>query len=140
MKQYDLTLTEGQLVVMFTALEQFFRLQMGQFFDYATEIAKDGYEYDKENPDNDRLFREYICRRESCQEHMNLAYRIARPRGVSNCTEDMNIAIDMWQAIRYFRWKERPEPKPHDTVDSRPPLHRSSEPPIQIGREDHDTK
>lgn len=139
MKQYNLTMTEEQLVVMSTALEWFFRLQMGQFFDYATEIAKDGYEYDKENPDNDRLFNEYIFRRDECQEHMQIAYRIAQPR-VCNCTEDMNIAIDMWQAIRYFRWKERPEPKPYDTVDSRPPLHRSSEPPVQIGRADHDTK
>lgn len=139
MKQYNLTMTEGQLAVAFTALEWFFRMQMGQFFDYATELAKDGYEYDKENPDNDKLFNEYIYRRDECQEHMQIAYRIAQPR-VCNCTEDMNIAIDMWQAIRYFRWKERPEPKPYDTVDSRPPLHRSSEPPIQIGREDHDTK
>ena len=139
MKQYKLTMTGEQLVVMSTALEWFFRLQMGQFFDYATEIAKDGYEYDKENPDNDRLFNEYIFRRDECQEHMEIAYRIAQPR-VCNCTEDMNIAIDMWQAIRYYRWKERPEPKPYDTVDSRPPLHRSSEPPIQIGRADHDAK
>lgn len=137
MKQYDLTLTEGQIVVMSTALEWFFRMQMGQYFDFATELAKNGYEYDKENPNNDQLFREYIYRRDECQEHMELAYRIAQPR-ICNCTEDMNIAIDMWQAIRYFRWKERPEPKPHDTVDSRPPLHRSSEPPIQIGREDHE--
>lgn len=139
MKQYNLNMNEEQLVVMFTALEWFFRLQMGQFFDYATTIAKDGYEYDKKNPDNEKLFNEYIFRRDECQEHMQIAYRIAQPR-VCDCTEDMNIAIDMWQAIRYFRWQEHPEPKPYDTVDSRPPLHRSSEPPIQIGREDHDTK
>ena len=139
MKQYKLTVTEEQLVVLFMSLEWFFRMQMGQYLDFANELAKNGYEYDPENPDNERLFREYIYRRDECKEHMEIAYRIAQPR-VCNCTEDMNVAIDMWQVIRYFRWKERPEPKLYDTVDSRPPLHRSTEPPMQIERVDHDTE
>ena len=138
-RDYSLTINGNQLEIVKTALEWFFRLQMGQYFDYCTEIAHNGYVYDRDNPENDRLFAEYIQRRNESQEKFIEAYRIACPR-VCSTTEDVNIAIDIWQEVRYFLWKERPEPKPHDTVDSRNPLHRSSEPPIQIRRADHDTE
>ena len=139
MKDYALTVNEAQLITIQTALEWFFRLQMGQFFDYATEISKCGYVYDNADPENKRKFDEYIQRRNDSQELFESAFRIAQPYWCCK-TEDMEIAIDIWEQIRYFLWLERPEPKPHDTVDSRHPLHRSNEPPIQIRRETNDTE
>lgn len=133
MSNYTLTLTGEQLTVLNTALEWFFRLQMGQFFDYATEIAHDGYKYDKSNPDNDRLFSEYIDRRNTSQEMFERAFRVAQPK-LCYKTNDMLIAEDMWAVIRHSFWEERPEPKPHDTTDSYPPLHVSDQPPVKIAR------
>ena len=129
--KYTITLTEKQLSVVFKALEWFFRLQMGQFFDYATEIAQNGYVYDKSAPNNEADFNAYIWRRNEAQEQFQKAFRIAQPR-LSNKTEDMLIAEDIWQCIRYKRWLDKPEPKTHGLVDSDPPLFVSPEQPISI--------
>ena len=137
MSNYSLTLTEEQLTVLNTALEWFFRLQMGQFFDYATEIALDGYVYDKFNPENDKMFDEYIDRRNTSQVLFERAFRVAQPK-LCYKTTDMLIAEDIWAVIRHFRWQERPEPKSHDTTDSYPPLHISDQPPVKISKIDHD--
>ena len=132
-KMYTLTVNEAQLANIQDALEWFFRLQMGQFFDYATTVAKCGYEYDKDDPDNERKFYEYIQRRDDAKELLDKAFRIAQP---TNCrqTEDMMIAQDIWADIRHFRWKERPEPKSHDTRDAWDPLHISGLTPVKIER------
>lgn len=132
---YTLTLSEKQLKVVYTALEWFFRLQMGQFFDYSTEISRCGYKYDKSNPENDRLFNEYIDRRNASQEMFEKAFRVAQPT-ICHKTQDMMIAQDVWAAIRHFLWQERPEPKPHDTTDAYPPLYISDQLPVRVEKED----
>lgn len=122
MKYYDLTLSENQLRVTMIALESYFRTHMGQFFDFATEVAKNGFVYTKKNPENDRLFNEYINRRNDSQEMFEKAYNIAAPNlHERKKTPDMQTAIDIWHVIRYQRYLERPEPKDHYTVDAYPP-------------------
>ena len=128
---YALTVTENQLRVLQIALESYFRTRMGQFWDFADEVAEYGYTYDKANPDNDRLFNDYIHRRDESLTLFEQAYRAACPSPHSK-TADMNVAIDLWSAIRYYRWNERPEPKPYDTVESRHPYQTSGEPMVQI--------
>lgn len=136
-EKYILTMSGKQLEVINKALEWFFRLQMGQFSDYATEVSRNGYEYDKNNPDNERLFSEYINRRNASQEMFERAFRVSHPKP-SEKTQDIEIAEDMWTAIRHFMWEERPEPKPHYTTDSFDPLFISSVEPIVIVAK-HDT-
>ena len=120
-RTYRLTVTEKQLAVIQTALEWFFRLQMGQFFDYVTEIARNGFVYDKSNPNNSEEFERYIRRRNDSQPIFEMAFRVAQPK-LGSKTEDMMIAEDTWRAIRHYRWKQRPEPKDHWTVDADDPL------------------
>lgn len=130
-KRYTITLTESQLTVLNRALEWFFRLQMGQFSEYATEVAHNGYKYDKDDPENSEKFNAYIERRNASQDMFERAFRIAQPV-LSYKTEDMMVAEDMWASIRYKLWKDKSEPKSHVSVDSYPPLHVSAEPPIGI--------
>ena len=120
-RTYQLTVTEKQLVVIQTALEWFFRLQMGKFFDYVTEIARNGFVYNKDNPNNTEEFDRYIRRRNDSQPIFETAFRVAHPKP-DNKTEDMMTAEDTWRAIRHYRWKQRPEPKDHWTVDADDPL------------------
>lgn len=130
-KDYTITLTEEQLSVVETALEWFVRLQMGQFFDYASEVAKCGYKYDRNDPNNDTKFDAYISRRNASQERFEAAFRVAQP-AQCNQTEDMMVASDMWRDIRYKRWQDMPEPKRHDTVDAHEPMHISGLKPIVV--------
>lgn len=133
--KYRIELTETQFKTVRNALEMWERMMMGQFFDYATEIAKNGYEYNKDNPDNSRKFDDYIIRRNDSQELMDRAYIVACPKPQSK-TDDMRIIEDIWLAMRYQLWEDRPEPKSHDTVDSRKPLKVSDEPIPKIEREE----
>lgn len=119
--KYQIELSEKQLKTVMRALERYFRLNMGQFSDYVDEIAFEGFEYNKDNPDNDRLFNERIQRRNDAQDMFDKAFRVARPCCTEK-SEDTDRAIDIFTTFRYHLWKWKPEPKPHDTVDSRKPL------------------
>ena len=119
---YKLAVTENQLRVIMIALESYFRTRMGQFFDFASDVAKNGFVYTKDNPENDRLFNEYINRRNDSQELFDKAFDVAAPnRYERKKTPDMITAIDIWHVIRYRLYLERPEPKDHYTVDAYPP-------------------
>ena len=125
--KYKIELSENQARVVQNALESYLRLRMGQFFDYADEIASAGYEYDKDNPRNSELFNEYINRRNDAEDMFNRAFRTAQPK-MQNKTDDMITAEDIWRTIRYRRWSDREEPKPHYTVDAYPPMRIGNEP------------
>lgn len=129
--KYRIELTENQFKTVQHALETWERMMIGQFFDYATELAVNGYEYDKNNPNNDKEFDKYITRRNDSQEIMERAYRVACPKPQGK-TEEMRIIEDIWLAMRYQMWNDRKDPKPHDTVDSRKPMGASNEPIIKI--------
>ena len=134
-KKYTITVTQKQLIVIMNALESYFRTRMNQWFDFATEVAHNGYEYDKENPENDRLFNEYINRRNDSQEAFEVAFNIAAPNLYNRKkTPDMQNAIDIWHVIRYVFYLERPEPKDHCTVDAYPPFQMGDEPLPTIER------
>ena len=127
---YNLTVSKNQLRVIMIALESYFRTRMGQFFDFASDVARNGFEYTRDNPDNDRLFNEYISRRNDSQDLFEKAFDVAAPnRYERKKTPDMITAIDIWHVIRHQRYLEFPEPKDHYTVDADPP-HPCGEEPL----------
>ena len=132
--KYCLTVSENQARIIQNALESYARLRMGQFFDYATEIAGYGYVYDKNNPENDRLFSDYIDRRNDAEELFNKAYAVAVPDPYNRRkTEDVQNAIDIWHVIRHQFWKDNPNHSEH-TVDSYPPFPVANEPLCTIDK------
>ena len=135
MSEYTISVTKNQMRIIMNALESYFRTRMGQFFDFSCEVALNGYEYDKENPENDKLFNEYIERRNESEDLFMKAYDVAAPnRWERKKTKDMVSAIDIWHVIRHQLYIERPEPKDHFTVDAYPPHPNSDEPLITIER------
>ena len=127
---YRIDMNEKQLAILQTALESYFRTRTGQYWDLANDLAFRGFDY-KDHTDED--FSERIARRDATERLMESAYRIAIPDiADQRKTEDMKIAIDMWSAIRHKRWQDRPEPKPHDTVDAAPAYMWSGEPEIRV--------
>lgn len=130
MKTYKICVNENQLRLIMNALESYFRLRMGQFFDYCNDVAANGYVYDKTNPDNDKLFDAYIERRNNSKEMFEEAYRVAAPNLYERKkTPAMQNAIDIWHVIRHIFYLERPEPKDHYTTDAYPP-HQTGEEPL----------
>ena len=136
MKKYELTVTEAQLVVIQTALEDYFRTRMGQYFDLSCDLAG-LFEHDIDDIDH----REKCARRDAAKSLMEGAYAICFPaermRRMNYMTKsrEMLIAEDIWGVIRHERWKERPEDKKdHWTTDSDEPLHLGPEPVIEFRR------
>lgn len=131
---YQITCTESQLLLIGRAMERFIRLDMGQFTDFVDDIAFDGFNYQNHT---DAEFDEIIHRRDDAFAQFKEAYRTltAWPKLRGKSVADQRL-IDMWETIRYQLWLDKPEPKSHTTVDSRPPLGLSGDKPIKVRRVD----
>ena len=137
MSEYTILVTKNQLRIIMNALESYFRTRMGQFFDFASDVAKNGFVYSRDNPDNNRLFNEYINRRNESQDLFEKAFDVAAPnRYDRKKTPDMVTAIDIWHVIRHQIYLEFPEPKDHYTVDAYPPTPCGEEPLPKIVKEE----
>ena len=125
--RYKLELSEEQSEIIKIALEEYFRLRLNQWFDFATNIALCGYEYDKSDPDNDRKFDDYINRRNESQELFEKAFRTAQPNYQMK-TDEMMLAEDIWQVIRHKLYLDRGGDPNGWSVDARKPIKISDEP------------
>lgn len=129
--KYEIVLTEKQLSILQNVCESYCRLRLNQWFDFADEIAHTGYVYDQTNPENTKLFRDYIDRRNEAVPVFEKAFKIAQPFWESK-TETMRIVEDMYNVIRHQRWIYRNEPKPCNATDSYRHAKVGNEPVIKI--------
>ena len=125
--RYTLELSEEQAEIIKIALEEYFRLRMNQWFDFATNVSLCGYEYDKSDQDNNRKFNAYIKRRNESQELFEKAFRTAQPNYQLK-TDEMMIAEDIWQVIRHKLYLDRGGDPNSYVVDARKPMKMSDEP------------
>lgn len=128
MKRYRINVTEGQLRLIQNALEWFFRLQMGQFFDFCDTVAFRGYNREAAGP---KEFDERIWRRDDAEEKFNAAFRELQNRNYDR-SEDERNAVDLWHEIRHFLWKQEPEPKSHWVTAATMGPYIGTEPPAVI--------
>lgn len=131
--KYILKLSEKQAEIIKIALEEYFRLRLNQWSDFATDVSYAGYKYDKNDPDNNRKFDDYINRRNESQELFEKAFRIAQPEYHMK-TDEMMIAEDIWQVIRHKLYLDRGGDPNGWCVDARKPLKISEEPLPKIER------
>lgn len=105
-KRYRLTVTDKQLLTISIALEEYFRLRMGQEFDFVNDISRMDVDLTPDNPNHERIFDHMIHRRDDLSEIMHCFFRVAfAPYGVTpqKKTQEMTIAEDIWEAIRHAR-------------------------------------
>lgn len=124
--KYILEITEKQAEIIKIATEEYFRLRMNQWFDFAENIAL-SYRYDKNDPDNARKFNAYINRRNKSQELFEKAFRVAQP-DYQRKTDEMAIAEDIWQVLRHRLYLDRGGDPNGWSVDARKPIKISDEP------------
>ena len=139
--RYEIQLTERQLRLVNQALEMFFRLQMGQFSVFADLVAFRNFSFAEKNSGWAEEFDNRIHLRDDFQNALQDIYShifrdlLLADSPFSRKTEDMECAIDIWEAIRYKLWQDAPDPKPHWSVDSTPPFHwHHDEPLIKISK------
>lgn len=102
-KRYILTVSKKQMNIIYRAIEEFFRLRMGQDFDFTNDIALMNTDLSHDNPNHDVIFDHMIHRRDDLSEVMKCFFRIAfAPYGYApeKKTQEMLIAEDIWEAIR----------------------------------------
>ena len=118
--KYTIELTKKQMLMIETATEEYFRLRMGQDWEFCDDIAGLNHDLDPTNPNFERNFDNFIKRRDHLRELMQAFYRIAfEPEGYLKAkSEEMLIAEDIWEAVRIALGRSR--------WDS--PLHVGSEP------------
>ena len=123
-KKYTIELTENQVRVIQDALEEYFRLRMGQDTEFCTDMAELNADLSPDNPHHELIFDRYIQRRDHMEEIMRAFFRIAfEPTGyLKEKTDDMLIAECIWDAIRCVRGLSR----------WGSPLHTGSEPVPKI--------
>ena len=123
-KKYTIELTENQVRVIQNALEEYFRLRMGQDIEFCMNMAMLNADLSPDNPHHELIFDRYIQRRNHMEEVMRAFFRIAfEPTGyLKEKTDDMLIAECIWDAIRCERGLSRWEQ----------PLHTGSEPVPKI--------
>ena len=123
-KKYTIELTENQVRVIQNALEEYFRLRMGQDIEFCMNMAMLNADLSPDNPHHELIFDRYIQRRNHMEEVMRAFFRIAfEPTGyLKEKTDDMLIAECIWDAIRCVRGLSRWEQ----------PLHTGSEPVPKI--------
>jgi len=127
MSNYTIEVTEQQLRVIQNSLEEYFRLRMGQERDFVDDFALLNCDLSPDNPNHDRIFDRFIQRRDAMSEVMKAAFRIGYgSKGwLEGKTDDMLIAEDLWDSIRFVRGKSKwnsplhvgPEPAPKITKE-----------------------
>lgn len=128
--KYILEVSDKQAEIIKIALEEYFRLRMNQWWDFATEVSESGYEYNKENPENDRKFNAYIERRDKSEKMFQEAMRMAQSgdqRPYIPQTDEMLRAQDVWQVIRHQLYLDRGGSVNDMVVDTRKPMSRTGE-------------
>ena len=133
MKKYKIELNEKQMRVVKDALELRFRIDLLQE-DMLAEILATMNDLDlsPENPNHNMIFDAYIDRRAHISAVLKAVFEIASPWSFRTTDhrkrdKDSLIAEEIWMAMRYKMWEDSPN-KNYYTVDSRPPMHISSEP------------
>jgi len=105
---YRMTVSEAQLNLIHEAMEEYFRLRMGQETDFCNDLAEMGRDLSPNNPNHKEAFDRYIIRRNHMQEIMRAFFRIAfEPEGYKEKTEKMLIAEDIWDVIRVATGRSR---------------------------------
>lgn len=137
-RMYELKLTEQQLKVVKMAMEEYFRVRMGQFQDLSDDLAMMRYDYRSDGNIDHDTFDKFIILRDDISEHfqkLNQMMFVKSSVPLPRSTEEMLLAQDIWSTIRHQLWKDSSRKTSEWCVDSFPPLQVGTEPLPGIRRE-----
>ena len=98
----EMEMTEEQLNLLILSTEVYGRILMNQPDLVADIIAEDRFFYDKEDPDNDRKFHEWIKARDELTEKLRAALNtMFRDSYKSDTCQNL---IDIWHVLRHLQY------------------------------------
>ena len=98
----EVEMTEGQLNLLILSTEVYGRILMNQPDLVADIIAEDRFFYDKEDPENDRKFHEWIKARDELTEKLRTALNtMFRDSYKSDTCQNL---IDIWHVLRHLQY------------------------------------
>lgn len=116
-KRYRIELNERQLKIIYAALEEWFRIPLGQWTDVANRLA-----FPSAAPVSADEFKGRSSTRDHTLTVLKAAGEIARGRNLYR-EDDEIIASDMWRILREYTWS---------TQHYRDTYQQSDEPPIKV--------
>ena len=135
MGKITMTMTEEQLRLVNKAIEEYFRLRLGQFWDFADDVCEQGIDLSSENPNHEKVFDNYLVRRNALKTSFETLFRELTVNTGAKSQDCMDM-IDMWETIRHWFWQQKTEDQRKEwTVDSNPPLHEGQYPLPVIKKE-----
>ena len=98
----EVEMTEEQLNLLILSAEVYGRILMNQPDLVVDIIAEDRFFYDKEDPDNDRKFHEWIKARDELTEKLRAALNtMFRDSYKSDTCQNL---IDIWHVLRHLQY------------------------------------
>lgn len=126
-KRFILELNEKQLRLVNEALEEYFRIRMGQWNGLADSLASKNIDLSPNNPSHDKIFSNFISLRNCvCIVLESVGMMVWGQPQYNPKSEEQLIAEDIWRVIRYRLFLESGS-KDTWRVDSYPPIFVSGE-------------
>ena len=127
----EVEMTQEQLNLLILSTEVYARALMNQPNLVADILAEDRFFYDKEDPENDKRFHEWIAARDEFTEKLRAALNtMFRDSYKSETCQNL---IDIWRVLRHLQYNisDNMDKSLYD-VRAFEPYHGGTEPPIKV--------
>ena len=127
----EVEMTQEQLNLLILSTEVYARALMNQPDLVADILAEDRFFYDKEDPENDKRFHEWIAARDEFTEKLRAALNIMFRDSYKS--ETCQNLIDIWRVLRHLQYNisDNMDNSLYDLRASEP-YHGGTEPPIKV--------
>lgn len=127
----EVEMTQEQLNLLILSTEVYARALMNQPNLVADILAEDRFFYDKEDPENDKRFHEWIAERDEFTEKLRAALNIMFRDSYKS--ETCQNLIDIWRVLRHLQYNisDNMDKSIYD-VRASEPYHGGNEPLIKV--------
>ena len=127
----EVEMTQEQLNLLILSTEVYARALMNQPNLVADILAEDRFFYDKEDPENDKKFHEWIAARDEFTEKLRAALNIMFRDSYKS--ETCQNLIDIWRVLRHLQYNISDNmDKSICDVRASEPYHGGTEPSIKV--------
>ena len=129
--KFEVEMSQEQLNLLILSTEVYARALMNQPDLVADILAEDRFFYDKEDPENDKRFHEWIAARNELTEKLRAALNIMFRDSYKSAT--CRNLIDIWRVLRHLQYNisDNIDKSLYDVRTSEP-YHGGTEPPIKV--------
>jgi len=129
--KFEVEMSQEQLNLLILSTEVYARALMNQPDLVADILAEDRFFYDKEDPENDKKFHEWIATRDEFTEKLRAALNIMFRDSYKS--ESCQNLIDIWRVLRHLQYSiSHNIDKSLYDVRASEPYHGGTEPLMRV--------